>query len=214
MNVPCKAGSSNRTRWLAGTILAPLSLAVGCTHSTKNTRPAERVLVPVSDALISGDQLANDTTNISDEGLAEPVLDAETQVLARPPVGWTRHLISEDRGHEHYNWISPTGRTSYGVIFFRMPFPVGHELAFTHGFLRAMRNAEGEATVLEKHWDPAIDAMRFVVEGGKYIVRSQFIVRGVTGWAVYAGTRRDQPIEPGELELAERARECTVIERK
>jgi hypothetical protein len=42
-------------------------------------------------------------------------------------------------------------------------------------------------------------------------VRTNLFVDGFTGWAVYAGTLRAFPINQAELELAERAREDTVV---
>jgi hypothetical protein len=45
-----------------------------------------------------------------------------------------------------------------------------------------------------------------------YKVRTNLFVRGLSGWAIYAGTLRAQPIEADELALAEQARERTIID--
>ena len=81
----------------------------------------------------------------------------------------------------------------------------------TSEFLNQMRASEGEATLLEKRWDPNLNALRFVAEGGQYIVRTNLFVHGFSGWAVYAGTLRAYPVDQAELELAEQAREDTVV---
>ena len=94
------------------------------------------------------------------------------------------------------------------MIHFDLPLPVGHELAL-RGFLKQMRKTEGEATLLSKRWDSDLHALRFTATGGPHTIRSSLFVRGFDGWAIYAGTLKNETIEPAELELAERAREHT-----
>jgi hypothetical protein len=89
-----------------------------------------------------------------------------------------------------------------------MPLPVGHNLALW-GFLREMRRTEGEAELISKQWDENSGFLRFVAQGGLYVVRTNLSVSGTHGWACYAGTLKNEPIEPDELELAQIAREHT-----
>jgi len=126
------------------------------------------------------------------------------------PVGWHPDPLKSSQAHKHQVWISPTGRTAYGIIHFTLPLPIGHELALL-GFLDNMQHAEGEVTLISQQWDPNIEALRFVASGGLYMVRTNLFVRGFEGWAIYAGTLRNQPIETSELALAEKARERTQI---
>jgi hypothetical protein len=95
------------------------------------------------------------------------------------------------------------------VIRFSLPLPVGPDLALG-GFLREMRNTEGDATLLSRQSDPELPGVRFVAEGGQYVIRTNLLTRGWRGWAIYAGTFRDKPVMPDELKLAEAAREHTV----
>jgi hypothetical protein len=127
-----------------------------------------------------------------------------------PPLHWKPDPLKQSSTHTHEVWLSPTGRTAYGVIYFHLPLPVGHDLALW-GFLNQMRASEGEATLIEKKWDPNLGALRFVAEGGQYTVRTNLFVHGFSGWAVYAGTLRAYPVDQAELELAERAREDTAV---
>jgi hypothetical protein len=143
--------------------------------------------------------------------LSEPAFDADLNATVVPPVGWSYQEVSRAFNHVHENWVSPTGKTSYGVIHFMMPIPVGTENAFRYGFLAQMRREEGRAEVIEQSWDEAIDGLRFIAEGGRYRVRTFFVVRGLRGWAVYAGTLAGQEPDPAELGLAERAREATTL---
>ncbi len=128
-----------------------------------------------------------------------------------PPANWKPDPLKKTDQSEHQVWISPTGQTAFGVIFFRMPFPVGHELALKYGFLREMQKNTGQAEVSEKSWDAKLNGIRFVAEGGLYKIRVNFLVRGMTGWAIYAGTLRGAPINFAELAEAEAAREATEI---
>jgi len=132
------------------------------------------------------------------------------QAICVPPLGWKPDPLKRSSTHVHEVWISPSGRTAYGVIHFELPLPVGHDLALW-GFLNQMRASEGEANLLEKKWDANLGGLRFVAEGGQYIVRTNLFVHGFSGWAIYAGTLRAFPINQAELELAERAREDTVV---
>jgi hypothetical protein len=124
-----------------------------------------------------------------------------------PPPDWRYELTSVSDRHEHVTWISPGGNTAVGMIYFRMPFPVGHELAFKYGFLAEMRRKEGVANVLEKHWDEEIQGLRFVVESTFFHTEAKFFVRGSEGWAIYAGTRLSDPVNEAEFETAKRVRE-------
>jgi hypothetical protein len=145
-----------------------------------------------------------------DAGIAAPVFDSDVQATVTPPTGWKPDPLKHSFEHDHEVWISPSGNTAYGVIYFHLPIPIGHDLALW-GFLNQMKASEGEATLLEKKWDPNLNGLRFVAEGGQYIVRTNLFARGFTGWAVYAGTLRAFAVNQKELELATRAREDTVI---
>jgi len=130
------------------------------------------------------------------------------------PEGWTLELHKKRDNTEHRTWISPSSKTAFGVIFFKLPLPVGAELAFKYGFLPAMREAEGEAKVIEQSWNKATRSLDFVVEGGKYTLRAAMYVRGLRGWTYYAGTVRGQSEDQIELKIAEDARDWTKQERE
>lgn len=143
-------------------------------------------------------------------GLAAARFIPDLQAMAVPPSGWNPDPEKSSANHFHKTWISPTGHTAYGIIRFRMPLPVGHEWALW-GFLREMKKNEGEATLLWKHWDAALPGLRFIAEGGMYVVRTNLFVSGCDGWACYAGTLRGETLVPDELSLAEQAREATTF---
>ena len=135
-------------------------------------------------------------------------------VHGTPPAGWAQRTNSIDERSEHITWLSPSGNTAYGTIFFKLPFPVGHEIAFTRGFLAEVRKREGEPEVLDKHWDEQLGGLRFTVRSPKYTVEAKFFVKGLRGYAVYAGTLTDLPVNEAELAEARRARESTRFARE
>ena len=116
--------------------------------------------------------------------------------------------LKQTKNHAHQAWISPSGHTAYGVIRFSRPLPMSPDTVLWF-FLREMRISEGEAWLISKRRDPQLKGLRFSAEGGRYALRANLTTRGLGGWAVYAGTRRDREILPSELSLAELAREKT-----
>ncbi len=143
-------------------------------------------------------------------GLTTPQYVASLRATVAPPAGWTLGTREDSTAEGHQVWVSPTGKTAYGVINFSLPLPVGHDLVLWV-FLNEMKRNEGEAKLLEKQWDPNQRLLRFVAKGGKYTVRTTLTVRGFRGWAVYAGTLTSDPVVPHELALAELAREHTLV---
>ena len=134
-----------------------------------------------------------------------------------PPPGWTPEPLKQDEKHRHQIWLSPSGHTAYGVIYMALPLPAafipgGAETVLEEGFLPNMKKTEGKATLIgEVTDDPKRGGIRFVAEGGFYLVRAFLVLEGMHAWAVYAGTERSAPVNDNELKLAEQARERTVL---
>jgi hypothetical protein len=146
------------------------------------------------------------------------VLDSPTKsdvlrAVVSPPAGWKPEPLKASEKHKHQIWISPSGNTAYGVIFFIMPWPVGQELAL-RGFLNQMERTEGRATLVSRENDDELPGIRFVADGGLYTVRTNLIIDGFEGWAFYAGTVRGKPVDEQELAIAEAAREQTRVAEK
>lgn len=138
-----------------------------------------------------------------------PQWSPELQALIVPPVGWQPGIIPADFGAHHLIWISPSGRTAFGVIRFSLPLPLPHDPVLWF-FLREMRQKEGKAELLSKAWDSDRRRLRAVIDGSRYTLRATFTLRGLSGWITYAGTVRDEPIASEELSTAEAAREGTI----
>ena len=138
-----------------------------------------------------------------------PVVEA----MVVPPAGWQPDPIKRSKTHAHQAWISPSGKTAYGVIRINLPLPfIGPDVVL-RPFMDEMRQTEGEAKLVSRKTDRRLPGpgIRFVAEGGQYTIRTNLMTRGFRAWAVYAGTRRGEEEVPAELELAEQARERTKI---
>jgi hypothetical protein len=144
-------------------------------------------------------------------GLGERSFVPSVEAACAPPAEWSMRPLKQSKNHTHQVWLSPTGNTAYGVIRFSLPLPVGPDTVL-YFFLREMRASEGEARLISKRKDSQLKGLRFVAEGGLYVVRTNLTTKGLRGWAVYAGTRRGHDILPNELSLAELARENTKVE--
>jgi len=178
---------------------AALAVTTSACQPTSNTGMSAQQA-----ALVLGPSVQNAT------GLAGPFYDPDVDAVCTPPAGWKPDPLKKSASHTHQVWLSATGRTAFGVIHFSMPFPVGEDLALW-GFIKQMKQTEGDARLLSRQDDPNLPGIRFVAEGGRYKIFANLIVRGFSGWAVYAGTLRNQPVEPAELDLAEVAREHTQV---
>ncbi len=151
---------------------------------------------------------ARPTTQIV--GLEQPVYVEAVEAWCDPPVGWKLKPPEGDGRYRQQVWVSASRQTAYGVTRINLPWPVGPDLILW-GYLGELRRREGEATVLCKRTDPDLPGERAVVEGKKYRIRINLIMRGWKAWAIFAGTLRDKPIDENELRLAETAREHTRI---
>jgi len=145
---------------------------------------------------------------------SQPFLTYDPTINAQvaPPAGWKLDPYKTSSTHWHAVWIGPSGRTAYGVIYFSLPLPVGYDLTLW-GFLKEMKRNEGEATLESRQWDDDLHGVRFVARGGRYVVRTNLLLRGFHGWACYAGTLRNEAIVLEELSQAEAAREQTKFGR-
>jgi hypothetical protein len=139
-----------------------------------------------------------------------PAFDPDLDAIVDPPPGWGIDRADQTTRYVQRVWVSPSGNTSFGVIRFTLPLPVGEDVALL-GFLSEMKRTEGDARLIKRFRDPdRDDRLTFVAEGGRYRVDGIIVTRGRRGWAIYAGTLRLGPRVLDELELAVHARDNTI----
>jgi hypothetical protein len=187
-----------RSVCLEGLVLIGVILTGGCAQTATPAYPASYIQPT--------------TQPDATAGLQPPRPQPTLQTVSPIPQGWKADPAKHSTEHDHQAWLSPTRRTAYGVITFNSwLLPLASDQLVLDKFLQNMKKSEGEANLLAVRKDPNLDGLRFIAEGGQYTVRGNLVTRGTRGWVVYAGTLRRQPLMPDELELAERAREQTVL---
>jgi hypothetical protein len=167
-------------------------------------------------ALLGGCQSRKPVASMAAEdaaslGLSDPTYLESVDARVVAPKDWKIEPLKTSDRHKHQVWLSPSRNTAYGVICFRLPLPVGPDSVLHFGVLPELKRTEGEATLLSKSTDRNLPGVRFVAEGGKYLVRGNLLTGGWRGWMIYAGTLRAAAIDEPELKLAETAREHTLV---
>ena len=142
-------------------------------------------------------------------GLSATVVDPDLQAIVSPPAGWKADPLKVTDRSWHRVWISPTGDTAYGVIFIKLPLPVGSDLALM-GFMMEMKKTEGEGKILDKRRDET-GALRYTAENPQHTIFARLFTEGWLCWIAYAGTLTGKPVNVEEVLLAARAREATII---
>jgi hypothetical protein len=141
------------------------------------------------------------------QGVTEPHVVPELEAFCGPPKGWIAQPLERDSKHTQQVWVSPSGRTAFGVIRFTLPIPATDKIALW-GFLQEMKRREGQAKLVSRK--PLPDGTAFVADGAKFRIRGTIVTRGLRGWVAYAGTLQHEPVEVDELELAVQARDNTA----
>jgi hypothetical protein len=146
-------------------------------------------------------------------GLTALTWNASVLAQCDPPSGWVAQPLESDSRHTEQLWISPSTNTAYGIGHFNLPLPValiGIDRVL-QGIVDDMADKEKSATVVSRQTDPKLPGLRLEIKGGLYDVRANLIVSGWEGWFVYASTSNDDPIDQKELDLAQLARDHTVV---
>jgi hypothetical protein len=134
--------------------------------------------------------------------------DADVRARCPPPVGWQPKPLEHFPRSVQRVWVSPTGRTAYGVIYIRLPLPVGPDFVLWR-FIADMREMEGGGRLISRERSGGGE-IRFVAENPRYRFNARLHTAGSNAWVIYAGVGRDEPPDADEFSVAERARDATV----
>ena len=134
--------------------------------------------------------------------------DADVRARCPPPADWQAKPLELFPRSVQRVWLSPTGRTAYGVIYIRLPLPVGPDLVLWR-FIADMREMEGDGRLISRERSDDGE-LRFVAENPRYRFNARLHTAGRDAWIIYAGVERDQPPDAAEFSLAESARDATV----
>lgn len=139
--------------------------------------------------------------------LVDAEYDADLRARCRPPREWQPKPLERLPRSVQRVWVSPTGRTAYGVIHIRLPLPLGPDLVLWR-FLAEMREVEGEGRLLSR--ERRGGDVHFVAESTKYRLSARLHTAGRSAWVIYASVLRDQPVDQAEFPVAQAASESTV----
>jgi hypothetical protein len=206
---------------LLSAILLALSAAGGCSSSTSRTDHWSGESVNPQAARLANLTTADtaDTADLS-RGLTPPARFDVINARCPVPADWVLQPLKEGKNHKHLTWISPTGRTAYGVIYASLPFPAGIvPIAYRldkvfEGFMNEMKRREGRAELIDRQNDYHSSQVHFVAEGAWYRLRVNLVVRGAKAWFIYAAGHRGEAPDSREMDLAERARDQTQVGEK
>ena len=201
-------------RFRISVVAALVSLVVTGCATKRVEEPGETTWTQPTLAATS-DRAAFSLSDVTDApaALSAAAPHRVVEAMVVPPAGWRPDPIKRSKTHAHPAWVSPSGKTAYGVIRINLPLPfIGPDVVL-RPFMDEMRQTEGAAKLVSRKTDRRLPGpgIRFVAEGGQYTIRTNLMTRGFRAWAVYAGTRRGEEEVPAELELAEQARERTKI---
>lgn len=142
--------------------------------------------------------------------LLPPEYVPDLRATVRPPAGWAKQPAEASLNSTTQLWLSPGGETAFGVIAFWLPLPVGTD-AVVPVYLGEMRRRDGRADVVSRTDDDALGAVRVVADSDTFRTRTTILVRGLRGWAVWAGTLQSRPVNEATLAAAEAARESVRL---
>ncbi len=95
----------------------------------------------------------------------------------RPPTGRCA-TGRPTRGRAHRVWLSPSGRTAFGVIRVNLPLPFPSPRLLLGPFLKRCARRRGRGGPTAGRATPDLPGLRFVAEGGRYTMRGNLISRG------------------------------------
>lgn len=141
-------------------------------------------------------------------GLKAPEVAEAVRVQASTPASWSLHAVERRALYTHQQWKSASAKTAVGVIYARLPLPLGPDTLLWLGRQQyAKQGSDGRQIA---NWTDALGRRWFEAETDKYHTRGYAIVTGLDAWIVYMGYRIDTSPEPADISLGLRCMETFV----
>ena len=141
-------------------------------------------------------------------GLRPPEVVEPVRVRASVPQTWVVHGVERKALYTHQQWKSPSAKTAVGVVYARLPLPVGSgTMLWLARQQYAKQSADGKDLGT---WEDALGRKWFEAETNQYHARGYVIVNGLDAWVVYSGFKLDTSPEPADIALAARCMEAFV----
>ena len=141
-------------------------------------------------------------------GLRPPEVAEAVKVQASVPQSWVVHAVERKPLYTHQQWKSQSAKTAVGVIYARLPLPVGSDMLLW--MARQQYANQGKSGTDLGQWEDALGRKWFEAETEKYHARGYVIVNGLDAWVVYSGFKIDTSPEPADIALAARCMDAIV----
>jgi hypothetical protein len=132
----------------------------------------------------------------------------QVKVSMALPRQWTEDKTKSGLFYTHQQWRSPSGATSVGVVYLRLPIPLSADTIADLAKKEYTKRGGGGEILAQ--WVDRFGRHWFEGQNDKYHGRGFVMVDGTTAWAAYVGYERRRPVEALDLALGERALESVL----
>src|SRR3954465_15906990 len=168
-------------------------------------------------AFVSGCQMAAPTSKalfteyrdkVNESGLALPLAVDPLKVNVAYPSGWQALPLQKNALYSHQQWRSPSKRTGVGVTYVHMPLPLSTKTLVWFAMNEAGKKTNNGKII--RQWHDELGREWFEAENDRYHMTGYVMTRGFDALSNYCGYRRQEPMEPLEIQLGNRALDTVV----
>lgn len=152
---------------------------------------------------IAVEGFARQRAAVNPTGLAASETIDAVKANCAVPATWDRLGLQKTMLFSHQQWRSPTHRTAVGVIYVRMPLPFSATTLINLAKNEYSKKAN-DGRVLST-WADDLGRQWCDAENNRYHFQTYAVTQGFDAWIVYWGYRTQEPMQPGEIELAKKA---------
>jgi hypothetical protein len=172
-------------------LAAPFAVVFAFISGCQMTPPASKALMSEYRGLI-------DETGLALASAVEPL-----KVNAAFPAGWQALGVQKSALYTHQQWRSPSKRTGVGVTYVRMPLPLSTKTLVWFAMNEAGKKTNDGKII--RQWRDELGREWFEAENNKYHMTGYVMTRGFDAWINYCGYRVQEPMEPLEIQLGNKA---------
>jgi hypothetical protein len=140
---------------------------------------------------------------LDESGLSLPVAVEPLKINAAFPSGWQALGMQKSALYTHQQWRSPSKRTGVGVTYVRMPLPLSTKTLVWFAMNEAGKKTNDGKII--RQWRDELGREWFEAENNKYHMTGYVMTRGFDAWINYCGYRMQEPKEPLEIQLGNKA---------
>ncbi len=140
---------------------------------------------------------------VDESGLALPTAVDPLKANIAFPAGWQALPLQKSALYAHQQWRSPSKRTGVGVTYVHMPLPLSTKTLVWFAMNEAgKKSLDGK---IIRQWKDELGREWFEAENNRYHMTGYVMTRGFDAWINYCGYRTQEPMEPMEIQLGNRA---------